>query len=386
MSAMGSTIIDTLNFLIENPHLRNIELVDRDIPYVSRIFCARTYRASRGVSFASERDAYLDWQSYGKQQGLEYAPGRNTLLKIILKVKDEAYFIRGWIEYHARIVGYHNLIILDCGSTDPVFLRILSSYKDRVLIMNYTQYYDHIHSTWANRGLYNLLSLNCKYVTVLDADEFLFGCSGDELSPKLVEPILRNSEETILAGTWFHNVSSPGELEGEMLLEGRMTFGLTDAELGHGTVAGKAIVRSDRTLVAHHVGHNLHVKEVMALMSEHSFGQMGIFHLTHLPRSQQQQRALKHLRAKGVLPADVTNEEDVSRLVADLRDRRDQPWWVGAYLDKYLVGHAVEPRASFSTGTLSNDKIETNREFCSAFRAFGFRTLLEQHRLQADAS
>ena len=57
--------------------------------------------------------------------------GKDTLLKIILKAKDETYLIDTWIAHHATLVGYENLIIMDCGSQDPTYLEKLKFYASR---------------------------------------------------------------------------------------------------------------------------------------------------------------------------------------------------------------------------------------------------------------
>lgn len=82
------------------------------------------------MAFASADDAYRDWMAHGRSAGLAYAPGKNTYLKIMLKVKDEPELIVKWIEHHGAIVGYHNLVIMNCGSVNAHFLEILHGYRD----------------------------------------------------------------------------------------------------------------------------------------------------------------------------------------------------------------------------------------------------------------
>lgn len=48
----------------------------------------------------------------------------------IMMQKDESLLLQSWIEYHAQIVSYNNLCVLDNGSTNQTVLDLLKTYKD----------------------------------------------------------------------------------------------------------------------------------------------------------------------------------------------------------------------------------------------------------------
>ena len=110
---------DAFWFLLDHPDQRDLTKLDGNIQYVSPHFDRDVYEAARGVSFMNFEDAYDNWRLYGRRQGLEFAPSKNTILKIILKVKDEVDLIDKWIDHHAKIVGLHNRAGPGCLNSFP---------------------------------------------------------------------------------------------------------------------------------------------------------------------------------------------------------------------------------------------------------------------------
>ncbi len=176
---------DAFWFLLDHPDQRDLTKLDGNIQYVSPHFDRDVYEDARGVSFMNFEDAYDNWRLYGRRQGLEFAPSKNTILKIILKVKDEVDLIDKWIDHHAKIVGLHNIIIMDCGSTDRRFLDKLDAIRNEAVIFQYDKYYDSLHSYDSNKQFFELLKREARYICILDADEFLFGVSGDSIRVRL---------------------------------------------------------------------------------------------------------------------------------------------------------------------------------------------------------
>lgn len=332
-------ICDTYFFLLENPGQRQIALCEDLIRHQSDAFRQNVYENARGMRFASKEQAYLDWMSVGRSMGLAFADGKDTLLKIILKARDEPEFIQKWIEHHANIVGYHNLIIMDCGSTDERYLEMLRSYEDRVLIFEYRRFYNDLHSTNSNPGFFKLVSRNCRYVTILDADEFLVGLEDGRLSGSSVRKILSEGTEKVYAGTWLTNVPLTSGESGDIEWEDSVRLRLSTRDLVNGTVAGKTVALATEVFAMKHLGHNMHVAEVMRLAGEGSYGKLFVLHLK-LHEDVIRKRILKHLVSAGLVDATVKDlDAHFSQLM--LSDQSLTPRLKG-YMKRYLSPHGAE--------------------------------------------
>lgn len=295
----GTNLCDTYFAMLEIPSLREMDIVACQIRHRTASFSPAIYARSAGIDFSSDDDAYQHWLDIGRQLGLEWAPGKDTLLKIILKAKNEAYLIDAWVEHHAAIVGYENLIILDCGSDDPQYLRKLWAIGQRVLVLPFRYYYDHLPWIFANPDFFKLISQNCRYLTILDADEFLVGRSGQFFSGSLVKPVLRRNDLPFHCGTWV-------EARGGAALEGMKTvpdwaFDVSIGALVLGTHAGKAVARSDLIFEINYLSHNFHVASAAKFATADSLGQLMVLHVKNLPPAAMQERILRHLAAKGLV-------------------------------------------------------------------------------------
>jgi hypothetical protein len=378
-------VFDPFGFLLENPDHRDYALLNSEIEYTSKDFSREIYEESRGKSFPADEQAYRDWVEFGRAEGLFYNEGKNTYLKIILKVKDDPELITNWIEYHAGIVGYHNLVIMDCGSTDIEFLQILDRYKYKLLILKYEGYYDDLHATQSNRALFAALAKNCKYVTLLDSDEFLFGYHNGKISAKNVVAVLKAGNEKIYAGGWFHNVNMPAEKDGSIDWNTPLTFSLQSDDIKWAAFAGKSVMLSRIAFEAQHLGHNLHVKEVISFLTPNSFGKIGVFHITLLSPRLQRTRALKHLRAKGVVPPDVVSEQDVDQWLTAALEKGGQEPIVENYIKKCLnPPPPTQPLVSFTTQILGSDDEQVDDVFSRAVEAFDYTSLLNESAASFD--
>ena len=159
---------------------------------------------------------------------------------------------------HCRV---DNLIILDCGSQDPAYLKKLSAYTSRILILDYRRYYDHIHSTSSNKDFFSLLGANCRYLTILDADEFLVARMGELFSGQFVKQVLRARNLPMFCGVWITAAASTCGPATACHLD------VSPAMLSAGAVAGKAVARHDVVFAIGHLGHNLHVADVLPFVS-----------------------------------------------------------------------------------------------------------------------
>lgn len=304
---------DTYYALLENSRINGMEDFGSTIGHVTPDFDQATYEKARGCTFETFRDAYTDWVAEGRSQGLTYAPGKDTVLKIALKVKDEPELLSAWIDHHASIVGLHNLIVLDTGSVDPAHWEILRKVQDKVLVVNYEKHYNTSHFPWQNREFYNLLTRSCRYFTVLDADEFLARRTGDELSSADIVSTLRASTTPVFAGTWIYNATPP-QIDSELTTSASVTFSTKKEPLVAGTVAGKSIVSSRHFFDARYVGHNMHIAQVVELLEPASFGVFAVLHVKTLPTSVVRNRARNHLTTLGLLSTDMSEAAATDRI------------------------------------------------------------------------
>lgn len=327
-----TTAADTYFYLLENPNCRELGLTGFDIRYVTSAFDQAVYERATGKRFVCRADAYQDWVSRGRSEGYEWAKGKDTLLKIILKAKDEPELIDAWITHHARIVGLENLVILDCGSEDPSYLEKLSWYSRHILTFTYKKYYNDIHATKSNSSFFKFIARNTKYVAILDADEFLVGRYGDYLSPKRVKGILREEEQELFCCTWLNCTFRDSVIEGK--LPSGLLVDTSSDMIRSGTVAGKSIARSNVLFDIGHLGHNLHVSDVMKRITSSSFGKLFVLHLKGLGEEVTRRRVIMHLIGKGAIqPGGEQNLDHLERLLADSSTRPDIRKYAAALLD-----------------------------------------------------
>lgn len=284
--------------MLDNKSRCSYGLFSYFIKHKTSTFDRAYYERQVNICFSSSDEAYLHWLNIGRSKGVSYCHGQDTILKIVLKIKNDKDLLPKWIEHHSSIVGFENLIILDCGSDDEDYLNLLSEVSKYVLVIKYSKYYDHIHSTNSNFDFFNLLSKNCKYLTILDADEFLVSLKDGILSSDGVKEFLKHSEEPVHCGAWLFNAKFLPTKYGKLSWEDAIEFSLKANDLISGVNSGKAIVKSDWIFKVKHLGHNLHVRDVVERCTEKSLGNIFVLHLQNLNPSVNRARIARHLKAK----------------------------------------------------------------------------------------
>lgn len=365
--------IDTFFFLLDHPAVRHFNLLSDRKPYMTPRFVQEVYEDARKQRFPSREAAYQDWVDYGRMAGLEYAPQQNTLLKIVLKVKDEPELLQRWLDYHAAIVGLSNLVIMDCGSTDTEHWRILNRVREDVLILSFPGWYDRLHVVEEYPGLYYWLTRNCRYLTVMDADEFIFGFDGETISPLHVTQVLREAVEPIFAPTWITNAAWPTTSASGVDWDEPIRFALDQPSLTEGLISGKSVVRSSDLLDMGYIGHNLHVGRVMERMTPGSFGQLFQFHIPELGPRISRRRAAKHLAVRGVLPPGLTDETAIEDHLRAVKATNPERWHIWYYIDRYLnAGEPIPPRGPTFETRLLTGATEKSSAFNAQIGAFDF--------------
>jgi len=367
-------IFDTYYHLLESKGIHDFGLTALKIRHSTPDFNKDHYESQTKTSFQSRNEAYEHWVKFGRRNGLEYTPGKNTKLKIILKAKDEPELIDKWIQHHGEMVGLHNIIILDCNSEDRQYLEKLNEYSHHVLVIKYPRYYDHIHNTEANKSFFSLISENSRYAAVLDADEFLIWKDAQDISRSYPGKLLSEDTE-IFCGTWLHNSRPPTQSNAEIDWNDPLNFRMTDSDIRSGTIAGKSIIRSDLLFKARHLGHNLHVKEVKDLTTPESFGKFLILHISDLGKEITKKRCLQHLISKKVITkADLSSVALPEKLARLVDDQSIHPS-IRNYARKILLHNSNNPSKeadTFATGILNSATREPQSELVKKIDRFDF--------------
>lgn len=375
--ATAGRLQDTYYDLLEHPERRHLDLCRQDVAHDTPTFSKRVYEDSRGKRFLTRAQAYRDWLAVGRRQGLAFNTGMNTCLKVVLKIKDDASLLPKWMDYYSRLVGWHNIIVMDCGSTDETYLSLLASYADKVLVFSYPHYYDNLHDVAFNRDFYGLVARNCKYLCVVDADEFVFGHRDGTIGRDNVLTILSEGDAPVYPGTWYPNVSVPVERDGGRAWQGPLGFAVSADAIAAGTFNGKAVIRSDICLDVGHVGHNLHVGAVAERIRPSACGRIGVLHVSNLGVRHARERILRHLNAKGLVPGGMPLEAVAAFLAeATAAGRIAEGDLHYAHAFQRAGDAVVEAGAVFATDLIAGPGTEPNPDFTRAIAAFNFGAML----------
>ena len=376
---------DTYFYLLERAHVHRIDQCANSYKHASSQFNRAIYETSAAKSFACTADSYQHWVESGRSQGFAFADSKNTLLKIVLKCKDDTEYIQTWIEYHAHIVGYHNIVVIDCGSTEDQYWNILNRYLGRIVVFSYPHYYDCIHNFASNRIFYELIAQNARYVALLDADEFMFGAIDGRVSAYGVSALLAAGSTSLLAGTWFNNMSSLSIECDRLGIDDKLEYAADTNWVSWGSTAGKAIIRSDRLALAEHIGHNLTSAAAAKLVDAGSFGKVGILHINRLSRSIEKKRALRHLKARGIVSLDVKEESGIANALEYKRQTSSVAPIDLLYISRYLSDQISFPSTAKSFRLSLSQLLEGETSMDESwvdFQRFNFQELVLRQRVE----
>ncbi|MGR5134655.1 glycosyltransferase family 2 protein [Vibrio alfacsensis] len=265
---------------------------------------------------------------------------KKSPLKIILKAKNETELIDAWIDHHAQIVGYDNIIIVDTGSDDPKYINKLEYYKDRVLILNYSKPYNLIHAnkSKANKAFYDLIEKTSDRMIILDADEFMLFYNGGRFSKNFDSTKYDN--DIILCGTWMNNASLP---DGDVfsLKEKSISFYVDDKKIRHGTKAGKSIVPTMLLNNLDHIGHNFHSQKNIDYINGKSLGDVFIFHFSNLGEKLTKKRVAAHLLSLGIDDQLLLNSNNGKELIERIEVDNPNTRLLN-YIKQYFERHNFE--------------------------------------------
>lgn len=271
-------------------------------PYREHYFNYRYYRKANNLPKRSSRkQLYQHWMMHGRSGGLPYAPGKSTLLKIVLKTKNEGWLLESWITHHAKIVGFENLVIVDHGSTDSDVLRIYKKYRKKILILPLPEevFCDRIHNLRRFRYFYNFLREQCRFFTILDTDEFLVHNNNGTLTTNNVIPeVQKQQNKQVIGTTWVYNVPYTGTKQRPTNIT---DFSLDTTLLHQNIVKGKSIVRND--YASEICGHNAQAPNCHVVPS------LLLLHLKFRNPHERIRSKITYCISKGLLPKEASEAE-----------------------------------------------------------------------------
>jgi hypothetical protein len=221
-----------------------------------------------------------------------------SVLKIVLKTKDEVVHLQAWIDHHLKIVGPENLIVFDNGSTSDEVRDIYSRYSD-IKVVRYDGAVDNIHHTRLFPELYEGLRQSSSFYAVIDTDERLVWVDGDRyFNDSEVVRFLQNEHSgNSFPGFWLQNILG---------WSNRFAFN-TREDVISGLKWGKPII-SSKLNVSGFINHNIQLGSD-AFRSPRA--NIFVLHLNRLTPTQRIDANVRKLISLGLVPSDSSAQSIV---------------------------------------------------------------------------
>lgn len=272
---------------------------------------------------------------------LERIKRSRATLKIILKTKDDPFFLGDWITHHGAMVGPENLIVLDNGSTDRGVLATYAALHERVPIFRFEGYYNDVHFPERFADLYAALRTACASFLFLDTDEFLTYYDG--------ERILSDDRSLARLRSGIHGDFIPTtRLNGVEVYVDRFVCG-TDREVMRQNLKwGKPIMRAASVGWPELINHNVHLRGVLKPDARAGYF---ILHRALLSPEQRIRNDVNKLIARGFMKPDEALEDMLGR------DVPEDEYMIGIYRDEIrrllaLRGQRAPADARLAPGTM----------------------------------
>ena len=211
-----------------------------------------------------------------------------STMKIVIKTKDDPFFLARWVEHHSAIVGLENLIIFDNCSNDDRVLALYSDIESRATVVSFSGYADRIHRYEQFTELYDALRASTEFYSFIDTDEALVWArpDGTYLADQRILSELRSlPSPKVVPGVWLENVRGYND---------RFQMNLEVGHLQIGLRAGKPVF-SATTEVKGMLNHNFQVES--SLMPDDIRTNLLVLHRKWLSSSQRIASNLLKLRA-----------------------------------------------------------------------------------------
>jgi hypothetical protein len=259
----------------------------------------------------------FDWNSQ-RDEVFSHIASTKGFLKILLKTRNDAPLLHGWIEHHRRIAGVKNLIIFDNMSSDVEVLKIYQENCD-IPVVRYDGFHNHVHNVEIFPDLYQSLRLSCDYFVFLDTDERLAliqdGFFYDD--QRIFAYLKSRPDVDCFPGTWLNNSLGCASI---------FDIGWDKSVLDSGLRWGKPIVRSGASL-DHIIMHNSQIPS--ELYSPNTPNGIICLHLKNLFPDQRIRSNMHKLQRRGFI-VDVDDvEAALDRDVSTFQDGM-----IAVYLDE----------------------------------------------------
>lgn len=228
-----------------------------------------------------------------------------SLLKIVVKTRDELELTRSWIEHHAGIVGIENLLIADNASTMTEVLETYRSFGPALNWFSFVGHHNAVNMSTAFPQLYAALADSARFVAFLDMDERLLSLSengwdaGDSLLQRLAD-----SSADLISAPWLQNVHGRDD-----------AFHFSEGQLEWGVRFGKPVLSTRNPFIGTRRFHT-----VQYPLDHAEFKGLGVLHLSHLSITQRLRTNKNKLIQRGVATPETTYQE-----IADISTTEDLP-------------------------------------------------------------
>ncbi len=246
----------------------------------------------------------LEWERR-EAEIAEAIAARGGALRIVLKTRDDPFFLERWIRHHAAIVGLERLVVFDNGSVLPEVDAIYRRYRaEGLLAVRFRRWCNDLHATATFAGLYRALARSSAYYCALDTDEFLVLLKDRRWTAgAAVADFLRDEGAAADAhpGLWLNNTDARDD---------RFTIGTGPAAMQRPMRGGKPILRCGAP-AGPYVNHNAQVAR--ALYGPGSRTNFAVLHMPNLSRAQRIAVCRLKLVAQGFLAPDEPAEAVLGR-------------------------------------------------------------------------
>jgi hypothetical protein len=234
--------------------------------------------------------------------------------KILLKTKDDPYFLESWIQHHARIVGLNNLIIFDNMSSNEQVRKTYEKYQFDIPIIQFEGNHNALHHAEAYPELYECLEQACQFYVFLDTDEFLTLIARDTYTcdERIVDFLQAHEGTRVFPASWLWNIA--GSDTRFYIGESLHCFG---AHLAWGKPVLRSTVRFPRF-----VNHNINLDKWLFL--GHLTPNLFVLHLARLFPQQRIETNFRKLIAAGFASPEDSLETILEKDVASVADRSDR--------------------------------------------------------------
>jgi hypothetical protein len=233
---------------------------------------------------------------------------RCSFVKLVLKTRNESYFLEDWLAHHLKIVPPHAIIIFDNMSTDDRVLSIYDNLPEEITVIRYAGFHNYLHVVAMYPELFQALSLSSTYFAMIDSDEFLLAVDDDFQTTAVgFEAFLRNHPDALVfPGTWLANAT-----------RNKSIFHIGPNLLRDGRLWGKPVIRSNLTLDTI-VLHNSQLRE--ELFSPRSPTGVFVLHMKELYPEQRILINVEKLKARGFCSEQETAAEVLCRDTSKVED------------------------------------------------------------------